>query len=230
MKLKAWLDTIAFQLQDDEPDREYERYPVKQLLAAYNAAMVLVARYRPDLFTEYEIVKLQPGRYQDTRGCGCTNVLDVVDQTDAKGGTITEIKGARKTKTVAKRHWNKPSCLNSPTGDKGYKVDNISIDENMNGRFTVKPPVPCDVDAYVRVKCVKQPCPLEEADLNTSFDGNSEMNTAAWHFVLARMKSGDRDSHNATGDVKFHMDMFFQILKINLEIETLFESPEKASR
>lgn len=230
MKLQNWLDTLAFALNDDEPNHEYERYPKSQLLAAYNAAMSLVAHHRPDLFTEYEIVKLQTGRYQDARGCGCSNIFDILDQTDAQGGTIREIKSPRKTKTTVKRHWDKPSCLNRPKGDSDYLVENANIDVNMNGRFTVKPPVPCGVDAYVRVKCVHKPCPLTEADANSPFNGDSELNAAAWHFVMARMLSGDRYSQNAVQESNFHYKMFFQMLDIELKMEDIYESPERASR
>lgn len=226
--LREWLKTISFALNDNEPNHEFTRYPVEYLLAAYNAAMCIVSRFRADLFTEYEIVKLQPGRYQDARGCGCSNILEVTDQTDAQGGQVSEIKHSRKTKTTVKRNWKKPSCLNRPQGDKGYKVENIDLDPNMNGRFVVEPPVPCDVEAYVRVKCVHSPCPLTADALESSFNANCDLNAAAWHFVMARMLTGDRYSQNAASEAQYHFKTFFDVLKIEYTQEKLFESAEEA--
>ena len=51
-----WFRTVAFALNDDEPGRPFQRYPLADMLAAFNTAMCLVAEYRPDLFTELRIV------------------------------------------------------------------------------------------------------------------------------------------------------------------------------
>lgn len=230
MTLKDWLLTIAFQLQDAEPNHEFTRYPIAQLLAAYNAAMGIASANRPDLFTDYEVMKLQPGRYQDARACGCTNIFDVLEQTDAHGGIIKEIKGARKTNTTNKRNWNKPSCLNTPKSESGYTVDTANIDPNMNGRFTIKPPVPCGVDAYVRIKCVKQPCMLDESQVNEYFDANSKLNTAAWHYVMGIMLQGDRFTQNSASQSQYNLSTFFTLLDIEMKQEERYESPDKAER
>ena len=80
MTVVEWFRTIAFVLQDDEPGRPFQRYTLKDMIAAYNAALCLVAQYRQDMFTELKVIKLHAGKYQDARGC-CTKVLDVRDVT-----------------------------------------------------------------------------------------------------------------------------------------------------
>ena len=227
MKAVDWFRTIAFPLNDDEPTRPFQRYPLKDLVAAYNAAICLVAKYRPDLFTELRIVELVPGKYQDVRGC-CVNVLDVLDQTDAAGNLIKELSGARKKPTTVKRNWKKPTCLSRTHAELGYLVDNANIDRNLIGRFTVDPPVPCDVSAFVMVKCVGQPCELSELDQNKELDSDCTFNVAAWHFVLARMLSGDRFANAAGGDAQYHYRMFFEILGVVQRQEDRIESPEQA--
>lgn len=227
MKYIEWFKTIAFALNDDEPGHEFTRYPLTQLVAAYNAAMCLVYKYRPDLFTEWRIVELTAGKYQDTRGC-CDQILSVADQTDELGNVIKSISGSRKTSTTLPRNWKKPSCLVRPDAPNGYVVENVSIDSNMNGRFEVNPPVPCDVKAYVRVKCVAGPCPLKEANLNAEFDSQCDMTTAAWYFVLARMQAGDRFSNAAARSVQNNHRMFFEILGVVQRQEDKIESPEEA--
>lgn len=226
--MRDWFGTIAFALNDNEPNHEFTRYELDKLIAAYNAAMCLVYKYRPDIFTEWEVVRLTTGRYQDMRGC-CDQILTVADQVTADGATIKELTGSRETKTKTKRHWRKPSCITFSDAPDGYVVNNINIDANMNGRFTVDPPVPPGVEVYVRVKCVSAPCPVDASQMNASFDTMCDMNVAAWHFVLARMLTGDRFAQAVNHDMQYHYQMFFQILGVVQTQEDRIESPEEAS-
>lgn len=221
---KDWLLNVAFTLNDDEPGHEFSRYPVKNLVGAYNDALCLIAKYRPDLFTEYEILKLQPGKYQDARCVGCSNIFSVSDQTTEDGAVLKELSNNKRSLTKVKSNWKKPSCLNNPKTD--FNLNGASIDNNMNGRFTVDPAVPKDKDVYVRVKCVKRPCPMSPADLNRSFDGGCDMNVAAKHYVIATMLMGDRFSRTSSEEVLLNYRMFYQVLGINLQQEQLFELGE----
>lgn len=223
---REWFDTVAFALNDDEPGHEYTRYPLKRMIAAYNEAMALAAKYRVDLFTEAVVMKMQPGSFQDARGCGCGIILDAIAQTDEQGGVIKMLVGARKTTTKTKRIWRKPSCIRRPEAD--YVIDNIDIDTNLNGRFTVEPPVPCEGDAYIKVKCAMMPCPVTEADGNAHMKYQGDLIAAAWHYVLAKMLTGDRYSQSATAQSQYHYNLFFEILGITLRQEVRIESPEEA--
>jgi len=225
--VKDWLRSVAFALNDDEPGRPFQRYSVASMLQAYNAGMCLVVKYRKDLFTELKTVRLAPGKYQDVRGC-CGEVLDVLEQTDANGNLIRSIDGAREKRTTAKRRWKKPTCLPLPEG-LTFLVENASIDKNLHGRFTIDPPVPCDVDAYVMVKCVSPPCALTEADLEAPLSGDCIHNTALWHYVLSTMLAGDQYANGAGGDMGYHYRMFFDILGIVQRQEDRIESREEAS-
>lgn len=217
-----WFRTIAFALNDDEPGRPFQRYPLEAMVDAFNAALCIAGKYRGDLFTELRIVRLASGKHQDVRGC-CTNVLAVVDQTDAQGNIIKELDNASRKPRLAAHRWAKPSCLRDPEIE--YIIERVEIDNGLNGRFTVHPPVPCGVEAYVMVKCVNAPCPLALAAVNASLDVECEHVVAAWHFVLARMLSGDRFSNAAGGNADYHYGMFFQILGIMQKAEDLLEAP-----
>lgn len=223
---REWFDTVAFALNDDEPNHEYARYPLKQMMAAFNEAMTIAAKFRIDLFTERVVIKLQAGTYQDARGCGCSMVLDVVSQTDEAGGVIKKLLGARDTTTKTKRNWRKPSCIRRPESE--YVIDNIDIDANLNGRFTVDPPVPCGTDAYVSVKCARLPCPVGEADANSAMNIQGDLVAAAWHYVLAKMLTGDRYSQTASVQSQNHYKMFFELLGILYQREQQIESPPEA--
>jgi hypothetical protein len=232
MNLRRWLETIAFALNDAKPGHEFTRYPVQDMIAALNAALCLVAKYRPDLFTELRVVKLDAGPHQDVRGC-CVNILGVLEQTDEVGNILGKLNGSRKTKTKVPRVWNKESCLKPKSEDpKDFRLSSARVDKNLNGRFEVEPPVPCDVDVYVRVKCVTEPCKLEEGNLDQPVlcGGNCDFMVAAWHYVLATMLTGDRfDNANGDKSMQYHYRMFFDILGVVQNKEDRSESPQEAT-
>lgn len=222
--LNEWLRTIAATLGDDEPGAPFQRYAVKDMMAALNSALCLVAKYRPDLFTELRNIKLQPGKYQDVRGC-CANVLGVLEQTDERGNIIKEVSSSRATTTKVSRVWKKESCI-KPIGLE-YAITNVIIDPSLNGRFEVFPPVPCGVEAYALVKCVRAPCSYTNRTVD--FDGDCTMHTAAWHYVLATMLAGDRFEANNQQSSQYHYRMFFDILGVVQKQEDRIESREKAT-
>jgi uncharacterized protein YfcZ (UPF0381/DUF406 family) len=224
--LQAWLRTIAAQLGDDEPGRPFQRYTLTDMIAAYNAAMCLVARYRADLFTELRVIRLQAGKYQDARGC-CSNVTAILDQTDSEGNVLKELGQSRHSKTVATKHWKKPSCVSSDDAD-AYFIDSVQLDTTLDGRFTVYPPVPCGVSAYVVVKCVQQLCALTVASANAELNGDCVHNVAAWHYVLATMLTGDRFDNGGSGNAQYHYRLFFDILGIVQKQDAVAESEETA--
>jgi hypothetical protein len=221
MTLYDWCRTIAFALNDDEPGLPFQRYPISGMIDAYNAAMCIVGDYRADLFTELRIVRLASGKHQDVRGC-CMNVLGVVDQTDAVGNIVRELGGrSGKKPRLADRNWTRAVCLRDD--DAGYLIDYTEIDPALNGRFTVHPPVPCDTEAYVMVKCVNKPCSMSVAEQNAVIEADCSHTTAAWHYVLARMLSGDRFSNAAGGNADYHYKMFFELLGIQQKLEEYAE-------
>lgn len=226
MNYKDWFVDIADNLNDAEPTHEFTRYSVRAFIRAFNDAMCLIAKYRPDLFTEYRKVKLEPGKYQDARGC-CTNVLEILEQVDANGNIIKSIKGSRQTTERRKAVWKKPSCFVS-AGPNGFLVDNAWIDKNMNGRFTIDPPLPCGVDAWVLVKCVSVPCALTAKDLTADINAACEHMVAAKHYILAWLLSGDRFANGASQKSREQYSLFFEILGVVQRQEDRIESPEQA--
>lgn len=221
-----WFKTLAFALNDDEPNHEFSRYPLEQMVAAYNAGLCLVFKYREDLFTELRIVKLECGEYQDVRGC-CTKILGVLDQTDEHGNTIKPLSTSKRTSTKVNRNWKKPSCIVFSDAPDGYVVGSATLDSNMDGRFKIDPPVPPDVDAYVRVKCVSPPCPLNVEDVNSTPAVPCEMLTALWYFVMARMQEGDRFTEVPFSVMQYNHKMFFDILGVVEQQEDKTEDPKE---
>jgi hypothetical protein len=224
MLLYDWLLTVASSLNDAEPGREFHRYPLRDYLAAYNAAISLVAKHKGEDFIELVKVKLRPGKHQDARQC-CSHVVGILDQIDANGNIYKQLSSSAKK---VKNKWRKPSCVTSAANSApdGYLIGGTTIDTQLNGRFTVEPPVPCDVDVYVLVKCVKKVGNLTEADIATlDVDNSSFMNTAAWHYVLARMLTGDRHAGSSDSTAAVHYKMFFDLLGVAYKQEAILENP-----
>lgn len=228
--LRYWLTkTIAFALNDDEPNHEFTRYPIESVLMALNDAMCMVFKYRPDLYTEWRIIKLTAGRHQDARGC-CSNILAIAEQTDQYGNIIKTLGNTRRTNTAAKIRWRKPSCIVPKDAPNGYVIDYVTTDDNMNSRFEVVPPVPCDTDVYVRAKCVARPCSYGLADLDKPFNVDCDAIVAVKHFILAWLLAGDRFVNAAqTGNTnQYHIQMAYNILGIQQKAEDRIESRDKA--
>jgi hypothetical protein len=225
MLLHSWLVTVAAALNDAEPGREFHRYPLRDYVAAYNAAMSLVAKHRGEDFIDLVKVKLRAGKHQDARQC-CSHVLGVLDQIDATGNIIKQLSTTAKK---VKNKWRKPSCVTSSAGavTPSYIMLATTIDLQMNGRFTVEPPVPCDTDVYVLVKCVRKVGNETEASsITTEVDESSFIQTTAWHYVLARMLSGDRHAGSADSTAAMHYKLFFELLGISHKQEDALENPK----
>jgi hypothetical protein len=225
MFLRDWLVTVASALNDAEPGREFHRYPLRDYLAAYNAAMSLVAKHRAEDFLELVKVKLRPGKHQDARQC-CSHVVGIVDQIDEHGNIIKQLSSSSKR---VKNKWRKPSCVYSVAGAVVYPyyMTSTMIDTQLNGQFSVEPPIPCDVPVYVLVKCVKKVGHTTEADLATlEIDEGAFMFTAAWHYTLARMLSGDRHAGSADSTSTVHYKLFFDMLGIAMRQEDILENPK----
>lgn len=211
--LLSFLRTVAFALNDDEPGAPFQRYTLENMISAYNKALALAAEYREDLFTEYELIRLEAGRYQDVRSC-CKKVLDVMDQARADGSLIREL-GMRSTTSKVSTRWKKPSCVSQAT--QGFVIASVDLDRNMDGRFIVEPPVPCGVEVFVHLKCVHVAPTYGAASVNEIIDEDSPLHAAVWHYVLAMMLSGDRFSNPAGADKQYHFRMFFDMLGIVLK-------------
>lgn len=223
MRVYDWFLTIAASLNDAKPNAAFRRYALKDLVAYFNDAMCLIAKHRPDLFVEMKNVPLSCGAMQDLREC-CGNVYGVIAQTDEKGNILKELGDNKKTTTRVRSVWNKPSCLSADRTDPTtgasleYVIDSVSIDTRLNGRFTVKPPVPPAIAAYALVKCEQSPCHLTEAailaDTVTSFPVDCSYLAIARFYVIAWALSGDRHSEVAISESTRAFKVFFDWLGV----------------
>ena len=198
MLVYEFLRSVAEQLGDAMPGAPFRRYTLTNLIHYYNEAMCFVSTHRPDLFTDYVVMKLEPGPDQDARCCGCTTIVGVTAQIDSDGNIVKDMSenGSRATKT---ERWYRPVCRN-PNG--GTALVSYTMTAGMPGRFTVSPPIPVGEDVWVKVKCVHPPADVSEACVLSATEpattGDCKFLPAVRSLVLWRALGGDLHATGAT--------------------------------
>ena len=217
MRVYDFLRTIASSLGDDKPNAPFRRYPLRDLTAYYSEAMCFVSTHRPDLFTDYKILKLKTGASQDARCCGCLNVTEIVAQVDASGNTIKDLTSTGGSKTNTSK-WYRTPCRDGATGTQ--LIINYKIESGMNGQFTVTPPVPPGVEMWVKLKCVHAPPNPSEAEVIAgSTTGACQFLPAIRSYILYRALQGDRHAQGAAAESQSEFRNVVTMLGIQLKYE-----------
>lgn len=214
-----FLLTVADALGDGNPMRPFRRYRLSSLVAYYTEAMCFVASHRPDLFTDFVVMKLDPGSYQDARCCGCTNVVGVVAQIDADGNTIKDLSNSAAASTQVTK-WFRAPCRVTESGTAVPTIGSVTLVSGMNGVFTVTPPVPVGVDMWVKLKCVKAGSgPTEAQVLAGAGVGGCKFLPAVRSYVMYRALLGDRHAVNASSDAQSELKNAYTYLGIQMKME-----------
>lgn len=204
MSVYEFLRTVAAQLGDDRPNSPFKRYALKDLVAYYNEAMCFVSTHRPDLVTEFLIMKLQPGTYQDAKCCGCVDVKKVVAQIDADGNTIKDLSNVSTGSGGADvSKWYRAPCKTTAGGQATSVVTGITITPGMNGVFEVSPPIKPGEDVWVKLQCVGNGASLDEASVIAGASlGECRFLPAVRSYVLYRALQGNRHATGAAQEAQ----------------------------
>lgn len=222
MRIYDFLLTIASGLGDAKPNNPFRRYPLRDLVAYYNEAMCFVSTHRPDLFTDFKIMKLAAGSSQDARCCGCLNVIEVVAQIDADGNTIKDLTSTGGSKTNTSK-WYRAPCRDGATGTQ--LIIGVEIENGMNGQFSVVPPIPPGTDIWVKLKCVHAPTNYDEAAvLAGSGTGACQFLPAIRSYILYRALQGDRHAQGAAAESQNEFKNVITMLGLQLKFEQAQEN------
>jgi hypothetical protein len=214
-----FLLSIADSLGDGNPQRPFRRYRLSSLTAFYAEAMCFVASHRPDLFTDFVIMKLEPGSYQDARCCGCTNVVGVVAQIDVDGNTVKDLSNSAAASTQVNK-WFRAPCRVTTDGEAVPTIGSVTLVAGMNGVFTVTPPVPVGVDMWVKIKCVKAGGgPTEAQVLAGAGVGSCKFLPAVRSYIMYRALLGDRHAVNASSDAQSELKNAYAYLGLQMKME-----------
>jgi hypothetical protein len=223
MSVYDFLRTVAAQLGDDRPGSPFRRYALKDLVAYYTEAMCFVSTHRPDLFTDFVVMKLATGSYQDAKCCGCQNVVQVVAQIDADGNTIKDLTTTGGSKVDTTR-WYRAACKSTASGAVTL-IASVTITPGMNGVFEVSPPVKPGENIWVKLKCVKSaPSPDEAGVLSGASTGACTFLPAIRSYVLYRALQGDRHAVGASSEAQNELKNVYTYLGMQLKMEKAQEN------
>jgi hypothetical protein len=219
MRIYDFLFSIAGALGDARQNTPFRRHTLKDLAMFYSEALCYVKTHRPDLFTDYVVMRLQTGRDQDARCCGCDNVMGVHAQVDKDGNTVKHMD-ATGTPTSNTSRWYRTPCRESQANVSGTILTNYTIDPGMNGNFTVTPPVPPGEDVWVKLKCVKSPESISEADvLMGKTTGDCKFLPAIRSYIMYRALQGNRHAVGATQESQNEINNVKAYLGIQYKME-----------
>jgi hypothetical protein len=223
MSVYEFLRTVAAQLGDDRPGSPFRRYALKDLVAYYQEAMCFVSAHRPDLFTDFVVMKLATGSYQDAKCCGCTNVIQVVAQIDADGNTVKDLTTTGGSKADTTR-WYRAACKSTASGAVTL-ITSLTITPGMNGVFEVTPPVKPGEDVWVKLKCVHAPPAPSEGDvLGGASTGDCKFLVAIRSYVLYRALQGDRHAVGASTEAQNELKNVYTYLGMQYKMEQAQEN------
>ena len=223
MSVYDFLRTVAAQLGDDRPGSPFRRYALKDLVQYYTEAMCFVSTHRPDLFTDFVVMKLATGSYQDAKCCGCQNVIQVVAQIDKDGNTIKDLTTTGGSKADTTR-WYRAACKSTASGAVTL-ITAITVTPGMNGVFEVSPPVKPGEDVWVKLKCVKSAPSVDEAGvLGGAGTGSCTFLPAIRSYVLYRALQGDRHAVGASVEAQNELKNVYTYLGMQLKQEKAQEN------
>ena len=211
MRVKRLTDTIADELNDNEPGYEHTHWPLPQLIEYITEAMELLASLKPELFAHTINFKLQPGALQRVPA-EIAKLTDIPVNTDKHGNLGEPILPAS---YVLARYFNKPDCMPQLA-----QVVSFKVDVNNPRVFYVSPPAPDYPPQYVQVLGQAHPPAIAGVDTDIEFSGG---NIAAyvnaikdWALYRAYMK--DTESQGSLTRAAQHYKSFYQGINITMQV------------
>jgi hypothetical protein len=185
------------------------------MLRWWSEGACLIASLRPDLFSKPVKVELQEGSIQGA--CCCTTIGRPLGQVAADGTFLHKIQSSP---DVMLQRWRKARCVAAGA----YRITSFEHNPLDKGFFSVQPPVPKGVKAYLLLSCSNPPPALVEADLSKDVTGIDCGNQAALEqWVIFRMLMVTSEVTNEFRKAGIALRLFFQLLKVKYSAELLYE-------
>lgn len=197
------------------------RWTDDQLLRYFNEGMCHVFSLKPNEFIEPILVKLEVGNVQKL--CDCKLLHKILGQTDETGAILKPL--SKQNLDIVDR-WKKRPC--STKSGQAFSLSGYTYSPSDNGHFMVYPAVPPNEEVYVMALCANQPDGYDLTDLDAEVD-DCQAVTAARQWVLFSALMVDDESEMAVAAAKIHLELFFQILGLQLTQAKLLELGAKPS-
>lgn len=201
--MEELLLSYARDLDDAYPAHEFSIWSREALLGYFNEALCIIASYRPDMFAELKVVKVDVcSTFLDL--CDCVKVLDVLGQCDSEGNLIHTLSKRAGKGAV----WTGSSRKHVFTDElKEYEI----VDSNLVRVYPVN--LVRDKDLYVLVRCSVEPpeykLDSEAPDARCAFMAGARQ----WVLYNAKMVDGEF-SGDMQAQAREHKDLFLRVLDI----------------
>lgn len=199
------LQAVSFDLNDQEPGYEYQRWPVEQLRTYLQEALDYAALALRDLFVEKVVVQLEPGQvWQDA--CSCEEIFRVLGETTADGSRI--LRRLRRLDDLEENVWvgaDRSSC----SYGRPYVMEGYTINGTDGKSFMVHPPVPATEKKarYVLLECYIPP------SASGSTDVPYDVTAAVKQWVLFRALMIDSENNQTIVTIATqHRDTFYKLI------------------
>lgn len=201
-------------LVNDPDNRRWGRSLIE---CALNEARALVSLVRPDLSVKTVDIEIVAGVAQQAPE-DCSKIVSVVGIVDAKG----RVKGRPKEGVSKIARWFEDVCCDA---DPAAAVDNyeaaaFELDGFNKGLIYLDPPVPPGFNGKLRVNCY---------DACAGSSDLCQMGTPVFEFVLYRLLSSEEQNPASIAAAGNHLQMFSQLLTVNLQVIERFMENANAS-
>lgn len=218
MTLREYLGALSQDLNDlNPPGSLANRWSQSQLLRYLNEGLCHVFTLSPKSFLREMLVELEPGNLQKI--CADGILHKVLGQTDETGLVIKPLPERNEELMV---RWAKKVCSSSRPQD-DFSLSGYTFNKGDAGYFTVYPAVPPNEQVFVKVLFMEKPKALSLSDLDSEINHGCTTMNAARQWALYSALAVDDESAAAVNAAKGHIEVFFQLMKVQADQRLLQE-------
>jgi hypothetical protein len=200
--VKALLDRLAMDLNDDETGHRHVAWPRKQLRRFVADAVNLLFDRRPEAFTEEAVLTVHScAGYSPVDPCDSLSYDGVEGASDAAGNVLHALRPCSDDPAM---RWPGRECAPA----RPYRMRDYSIAKDGKG-IRVYPPVPPGECAHVAVRCPVRP---REFPDGLEIDDALVPAVVQWCLYLAKMMDSENDAA-VIASAREHEDAFWAIVQ-----------------
>lgn len=209
------IQSVSFDLNDQETGNEYIHWPYEQLRHYLFEAMQQICQVAHKLFIQRKIVKVVSGATWQKACCDCDQIIRIIGETDSEGNLLHTL---RRVQDNPDNEW--PVALSDmcPVTDDTYEMEGYSISSIDDTYFQVIPAVPEGSTRYIMLECF-----VGVHEITDKYDVPWRFVTMVKMWMLARAYMMDSENTQAVFDlgIKYMAiwDRQYQILAASMEKE-----------
>jgi hypothetical protein len=209
---------VSGQLNDQQVNREYNRWTRTDLLNALNLALSAVSTYRKDAFTGTVAITLVPGSRQTSTGY--SEIVEIVSNADGRPAHKADVSILK----AFSAYDYCPPKIQFKDGKAVYSAKSAGVDPTDPKTFYVSPPVPVGMTAAVLAKVVKNAPTYTLTDWDVEIDIDERYINNLVDFMQARAHELDLESATAQVSSSKFYKQFYTALGVTYKMDSAFGS------